>query len=147
VPAAAAAHQLLHHVALLVALHREHALVAAGVAVLGDRPLEGGVQPLKPVFQDVVEADQQRQGEVAPLQLLHQLHQIEAAAAIAAGLHGHVAAGVHPEVGLAPAVDAVKGGALGTAPVAAALVSGGRGAGGIGEHHRTLERGRAVGRI
>jgi len=84
VPAAAAFHQLLHHVALLVALHREHALVAAGIAVLRDGALEGGVQALQPVFEDVVEADQQRQAQITALQLLHQLHQIERAAAVAA---------------------------------------------------------------
>ena len=44
--------------ALLVALHWKHPLVAPGVAVLGDRPLEGAVQAFEPVFEDVVEADQ-----------------------------------------------------------------------------------------
>ena len=57
VPALAAAHQLLHHMALLVALHREDALVPAGVAVLRDGAFKGGVEPLQAVFEDVVEAN------------------------------------------------------------------------------------------
>ena len=47
--------------ALLVAFHRKYALVAAAVAVLGDCPFKGPVEPLQPVFEDVVKADQQRQ--------------------------------------------------------------------------------------
>ena len=47
--------------ALLIALHRKHTLVAAGVAVLGDGPFKGAVQSFEPVFEDVVEANQQRQ--------------------------------------------------------------------------------------
>ena len=126
VPATAALHQLLHHVALLVAFHRKNALIAASVGVLSDGPLEGGMQPLQPVLKDVVEADQQGQAQVAALELPHQLHQIQRSAPLAAGLHDHVAPFAHGEVGIAPAVDAVEGGTVGGAP----------GAGGIGEHHR-----------
>ena len=61
-PALTAGHQLLHHVPLLVAFHREHALVAPCVAVVSNGPLERGMQALKPVLKDVVEADQQWQG-------------------------------------------------------------------------------------
>ena len=43
--------------ALLVAFHREHALVAPRIAVVSDRPLERAMQSLKPVLKDVVEAD------------------------------------------------------------------------------------------
>ena len=61
-----------------------------------------------------------------PLQLLHQLHQIEGAAPVAAGLHHYVAPLADAEVGIPPALEAVESGAVG----------GGLGAGGIGEHHR-----------
>ena len=160
VPAAAALHQLLHHMALLVALHRKHALVAAAVGVLGDGALEGSVKPLQPVFEDVVEADQQRQAEVAALQLAHQVHQIQRSASLAAGLHDHVAPLAHGEVRIAPAIDAVEGGPVGGAPggarggggagggagsgLAVAGVGDGRGAGGIGEHHGARGGGIAV---
>ena len=69
-PAAAALHQLLHHVALLVALHWENALVVAAIAVLGNGPLKGAMQPLEAVFEDVFKADQQRQLQIAALQSL-----------------------------------------------------------------------------
>ena len=108
VPALAAAHQLLHHVALLVALHREDALVPAGVAVLRDGAFKGGVEPLQTVFEDVVEANQQRQRQVAAFQLRHQIHQIQAAAAIPLGLNADVAAPIDGEIRIAPAVEAVQ---------------------------------------
>ncbi len=142
--------------ALLVALHRKHALVAAAVGVLGDGALEGSVKPLQPVFEDVVEADQQRQAEVAALQLAHQVHQIQRSASLAAGLHDHVAPLAHGEVRIAPAIDAVESGPVGGAPggarggggagsgLAVAGVGDGRGAGGIGEHHGARGGGIAV---
>ena len=60
VPALAALHQLFHHVALLVAFHREHPLVGAAVAVVLHGPPKGPMQALEPVFEDVVEAEQER---------------------------------------------------------------------------------------
>ncbi len=125
-PLAAALHQLFHHMALLVALHRKHALVAAAVAVLGDGPLKGGMEPLQPVFENVVEADQQRQGEIAPLKALHQLHQIQAATPLPPRLHHHVPAGAHGEIGLTPAVEAVEPAAVGHAPAIAGRSRRGR---------------------
>ena len=107
---------MFHHVALLVALDREHPLVTPAVVVVGNRPLEGGMQALEPVVEDVVEANQQRRGEVAGLQAVEQLHQIDRAAAITAGLHHHVAAGIDREVGIPPAVQAVEIGAAGDRP-------------------------------
>ena len=107
-PALAAAHQLFHHVPLLIALHREHALVAAAVAVLGDGPFEGGVEAFQSVFEDVVEANEQRQVEVAALEPLHQIHKIEAAAAFSAGLHTHVPAKVDGEVRVSPPLEAIQ---------------------------------------
>ncbi len=108
VPAAPAAHQLLHHVALLIAFHREDTLVTALVAVLGDRALKCGVKPLQPVFQDVVEANQKGQAEVATAQLGHQIHKVKTAAAFSLRLNADVSAAVDREVGLTPAVEPVE---------------------------------------
>ena len=137
VPTPAGFDQLLDDMALLVAFDRKHPLVAAAVAVLGDGPLEGGMQALQPVFEDVIEADQQRQGEIAPLQLLHQVHQIQGAAPIAAGLDHHMAAAANGEIGVPPAVETIEGGPIGGAP-AGRGEGGGRGAVGVGEHHQAL---------
>ena len=57
--------------ALLVALNWENTLVATAIAVLSDCPFKGAMEPLQPVFQDVVETNQERQLEVAVLQALH----------------------------------------------------------------------------
>ena len=117
VPALAAAHQLLHDVALLVALHWKDALIPAGVAVLRDSALKGGVEPLQAVFEDVVEANQQRQSQVAAFQLRHQIHQIQAAAAIPLGLNADVSAPIDGEVRIAPAVKAIQRGTVLNRPV------------------------------
>jgi hypothetical protein len=46
-------------VALLVAFHREYPLISPLVAVLGDCTFKGAVEPFEPVFEDVVEANQE----------------------------------------------------------------------------------------
>ena len=138
-PALAAAHQLFHHVALLVALHGEDTLVAAAVAVLGDGPFEGGVEAFQSVFEDVVEANEQRQVEVAALEPLHQIHQIKTAAALSAGLHTHVAAKIDGEVRGPPTLEAIQLGTVLNAP--SLRRSGSHGVRltaqgvGVGEHH------------
>ena len=116
VPALAAGHELLDDMALLVALHGEDPLVATGVAVLSNGALKGGVQSLEPVFEDVVEADQQGEPEAATFQALDEIQEIQAAAPLPFGLHADVAAGVDREIGIPPAVDAVEGCAVGRAP-------------------------------
>ena len=54
-PRAATFHQLLHHVALLVALHREDPLIVAWVTVLPNRLPKGLVEVLESVFENVVD--------------------------------------------------------------------------------------------
>ena len=108
IPAPSTAHQLLHHVALLVAFHWKHTLVPAFVAVPRDCSFEGGVEALQAVFKDVVEPDQQRQMEVAALEAFHQFHKIKTPAAFSPRLHADVAAQIDREVGVAPAFEAVK---------------------------------------
>ena len=112
VPAASAAHQLLHHVALLIAFHREDALVATGVAVSGDGPFEGAMKALQPILKDVVETNQKRQAEIPAPQLVHQFDQIQAAAAFALGLNTHMTAAVDGEIGLPPTLQAIQSGTV-----------------------------------
>ena len=119
-PAATAFDQLLHHVAHLVALDRKHPLVAAAVAVLGDRPLKSGVQAFETVLEDVVKADQQWQAQAPALQLTHQFDQIECPTPLALGLHHHMPPLAHGEVGLSPAVETIEGGTVGGGPAVAA---------------------------
>ena len=103
--------------ALLVALHWENALVVAAIAVLGNGPLKGAMQPLEAVFEDVFKADQQRQLQIAALQSLHQLHQIQRSTAITAGLHQHMAAGIDAEIGITPLIEPIELSAGGWRPV------------------------------
>ena len=77
IPAIAAVHKVLHHVPLLVALDREDALIGPVVGVVGNGALEGSVEPFKPVLEDVIESDQQRGAQVACLEPLQQLHQVQ----------------------------------------------------------------------
>ena len=77
--------------ALLVALDRKHPLVATVVVVERDGSVKGGMQSLETVFENVVEADQQRWVQVPGSQAFHQLHEIERSTPIATGLHHHMA--------------------------------------------------------
>jgi hypothetical protein len=116
VPAPATLHQLLHHMALLIAFDRKHSLVATFVSVLGDGPLKGGMQPLQTILEDVVEADDQRQGEIPPLQFPYQFHQIKGTSPFSPGLHHHMAAATDAEIGLTPAIETIESGSVGGAP-------------------------------
>ena len=73
----AVAVDLLDHQALLVHLDREHRGVAVLVVVLGDRLREGGVQVLQPVREDVGEAHHDRRRQIAGLEALDDLEQID----------------------------------------------------------------------
>ena len=90
--------------ALLVALNWENTLISTAIAVLGDCPFKGAMEPLQPVFQDVVEANQKWQVQVAVLQALHQFHQIQGTTTVTAGLHDHMAATINAEIGITPAL-------------------------------------------
>ena len=65
--------------ALLVHLDGEHGGVAVLVVVLGDGLLEGGVQVLQAVREDVGEAHDHRRGQVARLQALDDFEQVDVA--------------------------------------------------------------------
>ena len=73
----AVAVDLFDHQALLVHLDREHRGVAVLVVVLGDRLGEGVVQAAQAVREDVREAHHDRRGQVARLQALDHLVEID----------------------------------------------------------------------
>ena len=79
---AAELEHLFDDLALLVDLDRVDADVAAGVLVLGDRALEGLVDVLQPMLQDVAKPDERRQADAAPLQVVDQLLEVDRAARV-----------------------------------------------------------------
>ena len=104
----AVAIHLFDHQALLVHLDREHRGVAILVVVLGDRLRERVVQMLEPVREDVGEAHHHRRRELAFLQSLHDVEQVDLALGVHVRPHHEVPGGVHAEVALAPGVDLVE---------------------------------------
>ena len=99
---------MFNNMPLLVALDREHTLIAPAVVVVSDGALKGGMEPFKPILKDVVETDQQRCLQIARFKSPEQLHQVEAAAPIPTGLDHHVALGVDREIGISPAIQAIQ---------------------------------------
>ena len=89
----AVAVHLFDHQALLVHLDREHRGVAVLVVVLGDRLRERVVQMLEAVREDVGEAHHHRRGELALLESLHDVEQVDLALGIHVGAHHQVARG------------------------------------------------------
>jgi hypothetical protein len=95
-------------VALLVAFHREYPLISPLVAVLGDCTFKGAVEPFEPVFEDVVEANQEGEAEVATSQLLNKVVEIEASAPLTLRLNADVTAGIDRKVRVAPSLQAIQ---------------------------------------
>ena len=103
-----AAVDLLDDQPLLVHLDREHGRVAAAIVVLRDRLGEGVVQALQAVGDDVGEADHDRRRQVAGLQALDDVEQVDLAADLLVRADCHVAGLVDPEVAAAPGIDLVQ---------------------------------------
>ena len=99
---------LFDHQALLVDLDREHRGVAILVVVLGDGLREGVVQMLEAMREDVGEAHHDRRGELALLESLHHVEQVDFALGVHVGPDHEVPGRVHAEVTLAPGVDLVE---------------------------------------
>ena len=99
---------MLHHVALLVAFDWKHPLISPVVVVKGDGPFEGGVEALEPVFQNVVEADQQRWVKVACCEAFHQLDEIKGSTAVTARLNNDVPATVNRKIRFTPTFKPVQ---------------------------------------
>ena len=111
---------------LLVDLDRVDADVAALVLVLGDGRLEGVVDVLQPVLEDVAEADERRQVDAAALQVVDQLLEVDGPVRVLRGMHLDVAVLADREVALAPALDFVQLGGVGGRPALAHVVRGAR---------------------
>ena len=94
IPAIAAVHKMLHHMSLLVALDREDALIRTVVGVVGNGALKGSVETFQPIFEDVIETDEQRGAEVACLQTLQQLHQVQRSPTVSTRLNHDMSFGV-----------------------------------------------------
>ncbi len=119
---------LLDDVPLLVDLHREDAPVAARVVVLGDRLGEALVEPANAVAQDVREANEEREGQAAGLEIVNQGEEVDAATlARWIGSDLDVAFPVHAEVRFAPAPDLIELGAFLDGPRGRSLLAGKRG--------------------
>ncbi len=101
-------HDFFHHFAQLIHLDREDAAVLALVSGLGDGGAEFLVQDLHAVAQQILETEQQRQGQPAIASLLRHRHEIKRRALVLNRAHGHVAGIVDPEVGAAPPGDVVS---------------------------------------
>ncbi len=141
--AGAVAVDLVDDVALLVDLDGKDGVVAAAVAVLADGVLEGLVDLLQAVLEQVGEAQQQRRREAAGVQAVHDLEQVGLRARVLARAHGDVPALVDAEVALAPVVDAVEE-AGGVERPLVAVGGSGRGAVGREDGHRArITRGAA----
>jgi hypothetical protein len=108
---------LLHHLALLVDLHRIHAAVIAAVSTLLHGVGEDAVNLSEPVLQDFGEPQQDRQVDAADLQPVDELFEVDALGRILVGMHQQVAGRTDGEVTIAPAGDLVQVGGVRAAPV------------------------------
>jgi hypothetical protein len=119
---------LFDHVPLLVDLDGVDAAVAAVVVVVANGVLERLVQPLHTVLQDVGEADEAGELDVALAQLVDELFEVDVLLRVLPRVDGDVAVVVDAEVTLAPVGDAVDLGRLGGRPGAWLGAIGGAGA-------------------
>ena len=101
-------HDLLHHVALLVDLHRVDGGVAPVVPELLDRVGELAREGLDPRLQDVGKAEQQRQAHALGVEIGGEVVEIEPALPVGIRVHGDVAVGVDAEVAEAPSAHVVQ---------------------------------------
>jgi hypothetical protein len=98
--------------ALLVHLDGEHRGVLVLVVVLGDRLRERVMQMLEPVRQDVREAHDHRSRELALLEALDHVEEVDLARRAHVRADHEVSGGIHAEVALAPGVDLVELGGI-----------------------------------
>ena len=98
---------LLHHGAHLIHLDRIDNEVLSLIAILLGRLLEAAGNLLDAVVQDVGEAQQHRRRNVAQLQFVHHVAQVNLYV-VFAWRHVHVALVVYTEVRRAPTVDVVE---------------------------------------
>ena len=132
---------LFDDVPLLVHLDRVHAVVVAGVAVLGARFLERARDLGNAVLKDVREAEQEWRLNAASADLIDEVFEVDGPLGVLIGVDRNVTLFVDPEVSLTPVLDAVGFERVVEFP-------GGVNVGGIGTatveglaHQRSLSRG------
>ncbi len=104
----AVAVHLVDDQALLVDLDREHRAVAVAVLVLDDGAREGIVQMAEPVREDVRESHHDGRRQIARLQTLHHLQQVDFVRGGGVGAHDHVAGFVDREIARTPGGHVVQ---------------------------------------
>ncbi len=121
--AAAILEYFLHHLPLLIHLDRIYAAVTGFVVVLGDGVLECLVYFAEAVFQNFAEANQDRQGDAAELQVIHELFEIDAARGIFVRVHPHVPVLADRKITFAPTGDIVELARFGDGPAIGGLAN------------------------
>ena len=106
---------------MLVHLDGEYRGVAVLVVVFGNGLCEGIVQMLEAMREDVGEAHHDGRGELAFLEPLHHIEQIDLAGRVHVGANHQVPGRIHTEIALAPGVDLVELGGVVDGPGDGAL--------------------------
>ena len=107
---------LLHHLAQLVHLDREHPAIGILVARFRDGGGERLVDRLHPVAQEILEAQDQRKSEPAGFGVLDDVHHIDFRGGIPRGQDLNIALFVDRKIARSPAIDIVEGDGGGNVP-------------------------------
>ena len=99
---------LLHHLAQLVHLDREHTSVRPPVLKLRDRPPKCRVDRLHPVSQNVLKPDQQRKLKPSTSRLLDDVRQVYCHPSLLKGPRHHVPLGIDVIIARPPAINVVQ---------------------------------------
>ena len=100
---------LFDHLAELIDFDRKNAAVFALVTELSNRVLEGAVDCLDAVSEQILKADQERKTEAALARFVYDFEDVDRPAVFLEGLGNDVARAVDCEVTAAPALDVVSG--------------------------------------
>jgi len=106
----------LHHFAQLVHLDRKHAAILALEIIFGDGILEGLVDGLHAMAQDVLKADEQRELQAAALRLFQHVGEVHTGARLLQRRGGDVPGFVDVEILRTPARNVVKRAGIFDAP-------------------------------
>ena len=102
----------LHNLALLIDLDGIDTNVSPRVFMLGDGALEGFIDFLQPVLQDVPKPDERRQTDAAELQIVDQLFEIDRAAGVLGRVNPDLSVLADREVSVAPSGNFVQLGGI-----------------------------------
>ncbi len=107
---------LLHNLAQLVHLDREHTLITGAVPELLDRVPERKIHRAHPVPQQVLEPDEQGEPEPAFFRLRHDAHEVDVLVRILVRVHQQMAVCSHAQIPDPPPIDVVRRDGVGDAP-------------------------------